>query len=70
MPASNDVVAVLAERNGAVLAARIRELGPDGLTTARARFDSFGTCSVTEPLDKLVELGLPVPVTESEGVPA
>ena len=68
--ASNGVVAVLAERDGAVLAGRIRELGPDGLTTARARFDSFGTCSVTEPLDELVELGLLVPATDPEGVPA
>ncbi|MEU8636546.1 hypothetical protein AB0C38_30630 [Amycolatopsis sp. NPDC048633] len=47
--------ALLAERDGEVVAARLRELDAD---TARARFTSFGTCSITDPLTELAALGL------------
>ncbi|MEN3301041.1 hypothetical protein [Pseudonocardia sp.] len=53
-----DVRALLAERDGAVVAARVRELGEDRVAAARARFLSFGTCSITDPLTELVDLGL------------
>jgi hypothetical protein len=49
---------LLAERDGAVVAARVRELGPERIAAARARFTSFGTCSVTDPLTELAGLGL------------
>lgn len=47
--------ALLAERDGEVVAARLRELDPGA---ARARFTSFGTCSITDPLTELAGLGL------------
>ncbi|WP_434056727.1 hypothetical protein [Amycolatopsis ponsaeliensis] len=46
--------ALLSERDGAVVAAAVRELAPD----VRARFTSFGTCSITDPLTELAALGL------------
>ena len=49
---------VLAERDGAALAARLQALTPEQEAAVRAAFVSFGTCSVTEPLAELVELGL------------
>ncbi|MFI8221241.1 hypothetical protein [Streptomyces sp. NPDC085932] len=54
----NDARAVLADRDGPGLAARLRDLTPGIATAARAAFTSFGTCSITEPLAELVELGL------------
>ncbi|MDT8913290.1 hypothetical protein [Amycolatopsis sp. PS_44_ISF1] len=55
---------LLSERDGAVVARRIRELGPERVAAARARFTSFGTCSVTDPLTELAGLGL---LTEPPG---
>jgi hypothetical protein len=49
---------LLAERDGAVVAARVRELGQERTAAAQARFTSFGTCSVTDPLTELAGLGL------------
>ncbi|MBE1501806.1 hypothetical protein H4696_008906 [Amycolatopsis lexingtonensis] len=46
--------ALLAERDGPAVAALVRDL-PAGV---RARFTSFGTCSITDPLTELAELGL------------
>jgi hypothetical protein len=46
---------LLAERDGEVVAARVRELDPG---VVRARFVSFGTCSITDPLTELAGLGL------------
>ena len=46
-----DATDVLRERDGAALAAH-------DLSSARRWFTSFGSCSVTEPLDDLVALGL------------
>ena len=48
---ADDAAAVLEERDGARLAAT--ELG-----SVRSWFTSFGSCSVTEPLDDLIDLGL------------
>jgi hypothetical protein len=64
------VAAVLAERDGVVLADRVRALGPQGLAAARARFSSFGTCSITEPLDELVALGVLAHRPDPEGATA
>jgi hypothetical protein len=51
-----DVEAALAERDGAALVAAL----PDADTLVRTRrwFTSFGSCSVTDPRDGLVALGL------------
>lgn len=54
----DDVVRVLAERDAAALAERVRGLTGDQLLAARSRFVSFGTCSTTEPLADLHALGL------------
>jgi hypothetical protein len=58
-----DVEAVLAERDGAALVAAL----PDADTLARTRrwFTSFGSCSVIDPRDDLVGLGL-VPADDTE----
>ncbi|RJQ85108.1 hypothetical protein [Amycolatopsis panacis] len=53
-----EVVALLAERDGKAIATRIRRLAPDRLALARERFTSFGTCSITDPLTDLTDLGL------------
>jgi hypothetical protein len=48
----------LAETDAAPLVAAVRTWGSDQAARARALFTSFGTCSVTEPVDDLVTLGL------------
>ncbi|WP_181776744.1 hypothetical protein [Amycolatopsis pittospori] len=53
-----DAEALLAERDGAVVAARLRALDADRVAAARAGFTSFGTCSITDPLTELAGLGL------------
>ncbi|MGW4402237.1 hypothetical protein ACWEHA_43630 [Amycolatopsis nivea] len=53
-----EVVALLAERDGTAVAGRIRALAPERLAAARAKFTSFGTCSITDPLTELTDLGL------------
>lgn len=53
--ARDDVVATLEDRDAAALAAAAAD--PD-LASTRRWFRSFGSCSVTEPLDDLVALGL------------
>jgi hypothetical protein len=50
-----EAAALLAERDGATVAARALAIDAP---PARAAFTSFGTCSVTEPLAELIELGL------------
>jgi hypothetical protein len=52
-----EVRAVLGERDATVVAGRVRELAEHG-AAARAWFRSFGTCSITDPLTELVDLGL------------
>ncbi|MBK1782743.1 hypothetical protein [Prauserella cavernicola] len=62
--------ALLAERDGARVAAGVRDLGEAGVTARRA-FVSFGTCSITEPLEELAGLGLvPPALVSGEGVTA
>lgn len=53
-----DAEAVLAERDGTVIAARLRELDADRVAALRAAFTSFGSCSITDPLTELAGLGL------------
>ncbi|MCV2487822.1 hypothetical protein OF117_00480 [Geodermatophilus sp. YIM 151500] len=48
----------LAERDPAVLVAAVRDWPPSQARRARTAFTSFGTCSVQEPVDDLVTLGL------------
>ena len=50
-----DATAVLEQRDGAALTAA---LAGGGVASARRWFTSFGSCSVTEPLDDLIALGL------------
>jgi hypothetical protein len=50
--------AALAERNARGLAYRIGELSAADVAAVRALFTSFGTCSITEPIADLVDLGL------------
>lgn len=50
--------AILAERDASVVAAEVAELDEAARGQVRSRFLSFGTCSITEPLDDLRELGL------------
>nr|WP_221219436.1 hypothetical protein [Prauserella isguenensis] len=52
------VAGLLARRDGAAIAAAVRELGAERATTVRRSFVSFGTCSIIEPLAELVELDL------------
>ncbi|MEU3269726.1 hypothetical protein ABZ639_02710 [Saccharomonospora sp. NPDC006951] len=52
------VAAVLAERDADSVAAAIGDLGPVRAEAVRAAFVSFGTCSITEPLCELADLGL------------
>ena len=49
---------LLAERDGAAVARAIADLDDAAAAAARAGFASFGTCSVTEPLQELMALGL------------
>ncbi len=53
-----DVVDVLEERDGAVVVGRLRETGDPGLASARRWFTGFGSCSVLEPLEDLIDLDL------------
>ncbi|SEC35626.1 hypothetical protein SAMN04489844_2141 [Nocardioides exalbidus] len=50
-----DATDVLEQRDGAALAAGLPGPGP---SSARRWFTSFGSCSVSEPLDDLISLGL------------
>jgi hypothetical protein len=52
------LAAALAERDSAAVAARVAGLDDARAEAARARFLSFGTCSITDPLTELVSLGL------------
>ncbi|MCX6467151.1 MAG: hypothetical protein NTW05_26735 [Pseudonocardiales bacterium] len=50
--------ALLAERDAATVAAAVRALDPGHVERTRAAFTSFGTCSTTDPLTELVDLGI------------
>ena len=51
----DDATAQLEQRDGAALSAGLAD---GGVAAARRWFTSFGSCSVTEPLDDLIALGL------------
>lgn len=53
-----DVVDVLEDADAKHVAARVQELGPDALGSARRWFTGFGSCSVLEALEDLVDLDL------------
>jgi hypothetical protein len=53
-----ELSALLADRDAAAVAARVADLGEERTAAARARFLSFGTCSITDPLNELADLGL------------
>jgi hypothetical protein len=50
--------AVLAERDPRELAYQIFDLSSGDVRAIRALFSSFGTCSITEPVDDLLGMGL------------
>lgn len=54
----DEVAAVLELRDSEAVIARLHDVGPPGLESARRWFASFGSCSVLEPLEDLVELDL------------
>jgi hypothetical protein len=56
--ATDDVVEVLEQRDAGPLLLLWRELGEETITRTRRWFTSFGSCSVSEPLDDLITLGL------------
>jgi hypothetical protein len=53
-----DLIRLLATRDSARVAAQLRGLGAGRTAAARRLFTSFGTCSVTDPLRELTDLGL------------
>ncbi|MFZ2176391.1 MAG: hypothetical protein WAW17_20590 [Rhodococcus sp. (in: high G+C Gram-positive bacteria)] len=55
---STQVAAALAERDGGVLARELTDLSAEVVDAVRRSFRSFGTCSVLEPLEDLMALGL------------
>jgi hypothetical protein len=55
---TTDVVDVLERADRAGVRDTVTELGDDELVSARRWFTGFGSCSVLEPLDDLVEMGL------------
>lgn len=52
---------LLRHTDASVVLAAVAEAGPDGLASARRWFRSLGSCSVTDPVDDLVALGLLTP---------
>ncbi|WP_281499327.1 hypothetical protein [Rhodococcus sp. F64268] len=52
------IAEVLADRDGAALASRLKELSDERATEVRSRFRSYGTCSIADPLTDLLDLGL------------
>jgi hypothetical protein len=65
----HDARALLAERDGAMVADQVRGLEPASVDRARTLFTSFGTCSITDPLTELLSLDL-LSTPATEGVPA
>lgn len=55
---TDDVVAVLEERDAGPLLALLADLGEETVARTRRWFTSFGSCSVIEPRDDLLALGL------------
>lgn len=57
-PEAAGLAELLAMRDAGAVVATINRLSPEAAAALRAAFVSFGTCSVTEPIDDLVALGL------------
>jgi hypothetical protein len=55
---TDEVAAVLDETDATLIRERLDELGPDRLVATRRWFTSFGSCSVLEPLQDLIDLHL------------
>jgi hypothetical protein len=53
-----ELAATLADRDAPSIASRVSALGEARTIAARGRFLSFGTCSITDPLNELADLGL------------
>ena len=53
-----DLAAILADRDAPAVARRVARLGEARTAAARALFLSFGTCSITDPVTELADLGL------------
>jgi hypothetical protein len=53
-----ELAAILADRDAPSVASRVSSLGEARTIAARGRFLSFGTCSITDPLNELADLGL------------
>ncbi|MFA1551580.1 hypothetical protein [Actinomadura chokoriensis] len=53
-----ELSAILADRDAPSVASRVSSLGEARTIAARERFLSFGTCSITDPLNELADLGL------------
>lgn len=56
-----DLVEVLSLRDRAAVVDQVAQFSQSALADIRERFVSFGTCSVDEPIDDLVALGLLAP---------
>jgi hypothetical protein len=54
----DQLAGLLAQRDAAVVAGQVAGLGDEQLAATRASFTSFGTCSVADPRDDLIRLGL------------
>lgn len=61
-----DLVERLENTDSAAVTALVREVGTDGLMSARRWFTSFGSCSVAEPLGDLEQLDLLPELTGSQ----
>ncbi|TDB83781.1 hypothetical protein E1264_27170 [Actinomadura sp. KC216] len=60
----DELSAVLADRDAPSIASRVAALDEERTAAARARFLSFGTCSITDPLNELTDLGLLAPALQ------
>ncbi|WP_308282693.1 hypothetical protein [Pseudonocardia nigra] len=59
---ADTVAGLLAERSPEAVVVAVAALSDDRRRAARSLFTSFGTCSITEPVDDLVALGLLAPM--------
>jgi hypothetical protein len=66
-----EVAALLAERDPVAVAGGVSAWDDDRAAAVREQFLSFGTCSITDPLTELVELGaVPARFLGAKGTPA
>ncbi|MGH9172640.1 MAG: hypothetical protein ACRD0Z_17540 [Acidimicrobiales bacterium] len=65
-----ELARIVGERDESVVAAGIRSAERSWVAGARSRFLSFGTCSVSEPVEDLIRLGLLVPPSGQSSVGA